>query len=614
MNETRSGMRRRACACLVVCVLCVLALGGAQAAPLGTAFTYSGRLKYQNQPANGSFDLQVKLYDDATAGNQVGPTVSVNTLNLANGLFVTSLDFGSGVFNGTAYWLDIAARPSGNGPFTALSPRQPVNPAPHALYAPTAGIANTAAANSIDGASIQNNAVRAANIASGQVVKSLNGLTDTVTLQAGANVSLTPSGNTLTIAASGGGGGSGWSLTGNAGITPGLNFLGTTDNHPLELRAFGGRGLSLESVSRGDLFSSEDSMNLVGGFGQNAIASGALGGTVAGGGGSAFAAGMFFSFPNQVTGDYGTVGGGSDNTAGPSATVPGGSGNLAGGLYSLAAGHRAKTSVNGSFVWADSQNADFWSVRPNEIALRAAGGLYLQSDAGIRLNAANTPLITRVWDPFNAGTGAKEAHGRWGMFMEPFNLVLGIPDTDVPGGERSCAIWKYRPDGNASALFTIRNTDAAAWFAGDVSVKTLTIRGGADLAEPFDMSGGELPEGSVVVIDERRTGRLKLSTQPYDTRVAGIVSGANGIHPGISLQQEGVNGNGQPVALSGRVYVRAEADAGAIQPGDLLTTSAVAGHAMKVTDPARAHGAILGKAMSALPQGRGMVLVLVTLQ
>ena len=51
-----------------------------------------------------------------------------------------------------------------------------------------------------------------------------------------------------------------------------------------------------------------------------------------------------------------------------------------------------------------------------------------------------------------------------------------------------------------------------------------------------------------------------------------------------------------------------------IAPGDLLTTADVPGHAMKVTDFPRAQGAIIGKAMTALESGRGMVLVLVSLQ
>jgi hypothetical protein len=152
------------------------------------------------------------------------------------------------------------------------------------------------------------------------------------------------------------------------------------------------------------------------------------------------------------------------------------------------------------------------------------------------------------------------------------------------------------------------------YFEGNVSVCSLTIRGGCDLAEPFQMSEEEIPKGSVVVIDDKNPGRLKRSTQAYDTRVAGIVSGANGVKTGIALKQEGTLDQGENVALSGRVYVKADANFGAIKPGDLLTTSATPGHAMKASDPARAQGAILGKAMSALPDGTGMVLVLVTLQ
>ena len=108
--------------------------------------------------------------------------------------------------------------------------------------------------------------------------------------------------------------------------------------------------------------------------------------------------------------------------------------------------------------------------------------------------------------------------------------------------------------------------------------------------------------------------RLKRSRSAYDTRVAGIISGANGVNPGIALHQEGVLEGGQNVALSGRVYVQADATFGAIKPGDLLTTSDTPGHAMKVAEHGKAQGAILGKAMSGLKEGKGMVLVLVTLQ
>jgi len=147
--------------------------------------------------------------------------------------------------------------------------------------------------------------------------------------------------------------------------------------------------------------------------------------------------------------------------------------------------------------------------------------------------------------------------------------------------------------------------------AGDGSVKTLTITGGADIAEPFDLGGADLEPGTVLVIDEDHTGRLRESSEGYDRRVAGVVSGAGGINPGLSLSQPGVNAGGHPVALAGRVYVKAT---GPVRAGDLLTTSDVPGHAMRAGDNARTHGAVLGKAMSSQKSGRGLVLVLVSLQ
>lgn len=84
--------------------------------------------------------------------------------------------------------------------------------------------------------------------------------------------------------------------------------------------------------------------------------------------------------------------------------------------------------------------------------------------------------------------------------------------------------------------------------------------------------------------------------------------------PGLRLHQEGVMEGDHHVALGGRVYVKADAAFGKIKPGDLLTTSSTPGHAMKVKEHDQAQGAILGKAMSRLDEGTGLVLVLVTLQ
>ena len=150
----------------------------------------------------------------------------------------------------------------------------------------------------------------------------------------------------------------------------------------------------------------------------------------------------------------------------------------------------------------------------------------------------------------------------------------------------------------------------AGYFIGKVG-----ITGGADLAERFDVSAAARVEpGTLLVIDDANPGKLRISDRAYDTRVAGIVSGAGGVKPGLTLHQEGLLEGDHVVAIAGRVYVKAEADSAPIRPGDLLTTSALAGHAMKATDRERGYGAIIGKAMTGLEHGTGLVLVLVNLQ
>jgi len=150
---------------------------------------------------------------------------------------------------------------------------------------------------------------------------------------------------------------------------------------------------------------------------------------------------------------------------------------------------------------------------------------------------------------------------------------------------------------------------------GTATVGVLQITGGSDLAEPFVVGDEAAAEpGTVMVIDEEHPGRLKISANAYDRKVAGIVSGAGGTNPGLMMQQDGILAGKTPVALVGRVYCKAEALSSPIEPGDLLTTSDMPGHAMKARDEQASRGAILGKAMSSLKKDRGLVLVLVNLQ
>ncbi len=152
--------------------------------------------------------------------------------------------------------------------------------------------------------------------------------------------------------------------------------------------------------------------------------------------------------------------------------------------------------------------------------------------------------------------------------------------------------------------------------AGTAEMNVVQINGGSDLAEPFEVmdTREEIEPGTLLSIDDKNPGKLRITTTEYDTKIAGIVSGAGGINPGITLHQDGFTEGNTYVAIAGRVYCKADASFGAIQPGDLVTSSPVPGYAMKATDRDRSQGAIVGKAMSGLKDGRGLVLILVNLQ
>jgi hypothetical protein len=111
-----------------------------QALAQGTAFTYQGRLTDGGQPANGDYDLRFAVYDAASDGSLVGGPATNAATAVSNGLFTVTLDFGAGVFDGNARWLDIRVRAhdAGAAGFIPLSPRQALTPAPYAIRAATA--------------------------------------------------------------------------------------------------------------------------------------------------------------------------------------------------------------------------------------------------------------------------------------------------------------------------------------------------------------------------------------------------------------------------------------------------------------------------------------------
>ena len=340
-------MKLRGATDMIAVIFVVMAAAADRAAALSTAFTYQGQLQQSASPVNDNCDFQFSLWNAPTSGSQIDSTETASGVPVADGLFTALLDFGPGAFTGDNRWLQIAVScPYGTGIYTTLNPRQFLSAAPYALYASSAGSASDLSCSGCVGSSdLASGAVTSSKIASGTIDTNNLAFTPGTVTSVSAGVGLT--GGPITTsgiisAAFGTTAGTVaegdhqhdtryWSVTGNAGMTQGANFLGTTDFMPLDFRVNNARALRLQPTG--------DSPNLIGGYPGNSVSPGVVGGTIAGGGTGANT--------NLVTDDYGTIGGGSGNQAGNDggttsdrnyATVSGGGFNVASGWGSVVGG------------------------------------------------------------------------------------------------------------------------------------------------------------------------------------------------------------------------------------------------------------------------------------
>jgi hypothetical protein len=354
----------------------------------------------------------------------------------------------------------------------------------------------------------------------------------------------------------------GWSLTGNAGTTPGPNFLGTIDNQALELKVNGMRALRLEP---------NPVPNVIGGASGNFVAAGALGATIGGGGalsigqnrvtdhfgtvagglnnqagnGSALVddaeaatvcggtdntAGGFHAFVggggmNAAAGPISTVGGGNANIAegfganisggqsntasGNYSTIPGGFNNTAAGEFSLAAGTRARAMNSGSFVWGGNVDADISDGGANQFIVRAPGGVWL--------GTTSSPVIDEM-DFLSTSTGAHLTLA--GIWKNNSDRALkehfeSIDKRDLL--ERVAALpiskWKYKVEGaNVHHVGPMAQDFAAAFGLGgdDRSISTLDADGVALAAVQALYEIVKEKDGEIADLKERLT-RLESS-------------------------------------------------------------------------------------------------------
>ncbi|MCA9727606.1 MAG: hypothetical protein KC729_07980, partial [Candidatus Eisenbacteria bacterium] len=130
----RGSIRARSVGCLLL--LLGAWLPAADAAPVGTAFTYQGRLDQLGVPANGNCQFRFSLWNAEVGGTQIGDLLEIPTA-LSDGTFTVQLDFGPGAFDGEERWLDIAVLCDGDVEWTPLDPRQPITPGPYSIYSST---------------------------------------------------------------------------------------------------------------------------------------------------------------------------------------------------------------------------------------------------------------------------------------------------------------------------------------------------------------------------------------------------------------------------------------------------------------------------------------------
>src|SRR5438093_13491872 len=111
-------MKTRIQELLIALALCsTLNLRPSTAFAQGTAFAYQGQLASGGAPANGRYDLTFTLFNTNTSGIAIAGPVTNSATAASNGLFTTTVDFGSGVFTGSNYWLELAVRTNGSGSF-----------------------------------------------------------------------------------------------------------------------------------------------------------------------------------------------------------------------------------------------------------------------------------------------------------------------------------------------------------------------------------------------------------------------------------------------------------------------------------------------------------------
>ena len=597
------------------------------ATPVGTSFAFQGQLRVDLSPANGPYDFRFELFDSATGPTSIATAVLVDDHPVSSGLFKLELDFGADVFGEDARWLFIAVRPGAStGSYTPLDPRQELLATPYSLA--TRGLVVDVAGNLVVDGNIQTGAKVLAGTYSSTspfIMEAPEGserarIDDTtgrfgigetdplakLHIQVGnvpfLETSLASFENDVLIEGNvpwlslSGSGNSGvaagltlsevtenetykWSMfsrtNGNAGdlnFTYGLNLSPAANTQVMQLMPDGDVGIGKQPAARLHVYAENESFDLL-----KVMRLESRSNVPAGAQHYALDFGR-----NQINARNPATGAGRALHLNP-----GSDGDVVLAIGGGKVGVGTSAPLRALHVKSNTALSVTASLTNDDVVVEDTSawlGLYSRNDGGV-----GSGIVLGEVD-FEASTTIH----KWSLFARNTNNVGDLVVTYGTGA----------PGSNLPVLWLGRD--------GVTKVQTLEIAG-ADLAEKFPINGTVSP-GAVVEIDPANQGKLRLARGAYNRRVAGIVSGAGNIPVGAILGNLPGHEDSPPIALSGRVWVQADATKAPIAPGDLLTTSDIPGHAMKVINYSHAQGAIVGKAMTSLSEGKGLVLVLVTLQ
>jgi hypothetical protein len=437
----------------------------------GTAFTYQGLLQNNGSPANGTYILTFSLFTNSAGGTAVAGPVTNSAVVVSNGLFKVLLDFGSGVWNGASNWLELAVETNG-GSLSTLSPRQQVTPAPYAI---TAGnLDGTVSSSGLSGT--YGNQLTLNNPAN-QFTGTFSGNGGSLT---SLNASQLLSGQVPSAALA-----NAWKTAGNSGTSPSGNFVGTTDNQPLELHVNGQRALRLEPNSSGP--------NVLAGAQANVIVAGVGAATIGGGISNTIQANAFYSTIGggnsntiQFNAGYTTIGGGFRNTI----QTNDGASTIGGGFDNTIQTNGGASTIAGGYGNSIQANA-YYSLIGGGI------GNSIQTNAAYStIGGGNDNTIQGLGYAVVGGGVANTASGEESTVGGGYGNTASGETATVPGGFGNIAagLDSFAAGGNAQALhdnsFVWSDGTGTSFSSTTTNQFAVSAAGGVLLAADVQLSGG----------------------------------------------------------------------------------------------------------------------------